>query len=205
MARRSQHVDRHSNRASRSDRWLAPGLLVIRVLRKAGWNLRTRWLSWPVDAAVVLTIGLAYTFAPDAVGATTGWSQYFATVAQVSVTLLVAVALFGGMLDGVVEHHVLRWASGRSFLYLGAATSSGLLGSIGSMSEDFQRCLLGLSAGAFVGSLVTVLLMGHSNIAQRRRLGAAARASKLDPRPSTASGVGGASAPSPGKDRGRLR
>lgn len=162
------------------------------------------WRTWPIDLIVILSTASAYAAAPriHAGHDPGGLSAFFASVAQASVTLLVAVALFSGALGGAIEHRTLRWVSGRTFLYLGAATVASSLGLVGSLDTGAYRYLFAASAGAGIGSLTTVLLMGWENIRHRRARGAAARAAALDPTPTAVSSErgsprgGGASPPS---------
>lgn len=159
---------------------------MILGLRNAALKFTARlWLTWPIDLTVVITFGLVYALVPQRFVDSGGSSPYFTSVAQVSVTLLVAIALFGGAIEGVVEYNVRKWANARTFGYVGVAVATGLLGSLGSTSGTVQRAFLALSACGCAGALGTVLLMGHSNIAQRRQDGVLARAAVLDQRSPT--------------------
>jgi hypothetical protein len=142
------------------------------------------WRAWPVDLCASVATAVAILAAPDGDRiAQLDPSQYFATLAQVGATLLVAVALFAGALDDSVDYHVRRWLSSRSFVYLGAATTIGLAGAFDARAVAGHRWLFALSVGAALGGILTVLLMGRANIAQRHTRGPKARAHVLDPHP----------------------
>lgn len=141
------------------------------------------WRTWPVDASVLSTTAIAYAIAPQPEDsqAAAALASFFSSIAQSSMTLLVAVALFQGALGSPVEHRVRRWISSMSFVYLGLAGVAALAGTIGTLPAVAYPFLFALSVGPGVGGLLTVLLMGRENVTQQRKRAAAARAIELDP------------------------
>jgi hypothetical protein len=161
------------------------------------------WPTWPIELLVICAALTAFATAPhvDDAEEAKALAPFFSSVAQGSVTLLVAVALFHGGLGGTVDFRVRRWISPASFCYLGLAACAGMAGSISSLNEGAYGVLFALSIGTCVGGLLTVLLMGTENIRQQRQRAASARAVELDPGPSGSlhrQGTGG----SPGADEG---
>lgn len=138
--------------------------------------------TWFLDVLVIVMTTIAVVEAPAVCSAKAAeaMAPFFATVAQVSVTLLVAVALFSGALGSIVEYRVRRWLSVRTFVFLGAATVGGVAGCISSLDSSVYPVLFALCVGPGTGGLLTVLIMGWENMRQRRERGALARAAVLD-------------------------
>jgi hypothetical protein len=136
--------------------------------------------SLPHILAVVLA-ALAVIFAPPVDhGHPAGeLSSFFSSVAQISVTLLVAVALFQGALTSGAAHNARRWLTKFTFVYLGVATLAGVIGSTASVDASAYRWLFGVSAGFGGAGLLTVLLMGAANIRTQQDEEIGAQATKL--------------------------
>jgi hypothetical protein len=139
--------------------------------------------TWLVHGFAILVAIVAYVRAPDTDNASTkdALEQFFPSAAQISATLLVAVALFGGALADPVAVRVRRWIGPLTFVYLGVATAGGTIGSVTTLSGMVDRWLFALTCGAGAAGLVTVLLMGHANIRGQRARADSAQADRLDP------------------------
>ncbi|HEY4452651.1 MAG TPA: hypothetical protein VGN13_13785 [Solirubrobacteraceae bacterium] len=137
----------------------------------------------PDCVAVACTV-LGIVFAPkvDTGHPASSLSPFFATVATVSVTLVVAIALFQAPLASSAAHRARGWLSGWTFLYLGLATIVATLAATGTLDSGAYRWLFGFSVGPGVAGLVTVLLMGRDSIAAQSELAIEVRARLLDPR-----------------------
>jgi hypothetical protein len=122
-------------------------------------------------------------FAPkvDANHSAKSLSAFFAAVATISVTLVVAIALFQAPLASSAAYRARRWLCGRTFLYLGLATIASALAATAALDAWMYRWLFGLSVGLGVAGLVTVLLMGKDSIAAQSELAIEVRARLLDP------------------------
>ncbi len=107
-------------------------------------------------------------------------SSFFSSTAQIAVTLLVAVALFQGALDSRVAYRARRWLRPSTFVYLGAATVAGVIGSTAAVDPWLYRWLFGLSVGLGGAGLLSVLLVGGSNIGAQHDEEIAAAATALD-------------------------
>jgi hypothetical protein len=139
----------------------------------------SRWLPHIV---AVLGTACGVIFAPpvDSDHPAAKLSSFFATAAQVSVTLLVAVALYQGSLGDVVAHRARRWVGPLTFVYLGVAVVAGVAGSTTSVGSGAYCWLFGFSVGAGAAGLLTVLLMGAANIGAQLAMAVSARGETLD-------------------------
>ncbi len=107
-------------------------------------------------------------------------SSFFSSTAQIAVTLLVAVALFQGALDSRVAYRARRWLRRSTFVYLGTATVASVIGSTAAVEAWLYRWLFGLSVGLGGAGLLTVLLVGGSNIGAQHDEEISAAAAALD-------------------------
>jgi hypothetical protein len=137
--------------------------------------------SWLIHVAAVAITGLAYALAPavDKAHPAKDLSAFFSSLAQISATLVVAVALFEGPLRDPVAHRVRRRISRGSFVYLGLAVVCGLAGTLDFLGDGVYRYLLALGAGTGAAGLLMVLLVGATNIAGQRAGAASAQGQKL--------------------------
>lgn len=137
--------------------------------------------TWLVHLAAVLISAVAVALAPDVTKAhpASDLSAFFSSLAQISATLVVAIALFQGPLSDPVAHRVRRLISRAAFLYLGVAVICGVAGSIGSLGAEIYPYLFGVGAGTGTAGLLTVLQVGAANIAEQRASAAAEQGGKL--------------------------
>jgi hypothetical protein len=140
--------------------------------------------TWLLHLLTVVVALIAYKRAPDAKNA---MDEFFPAAAQISATLLVAVALFGGALSDPAAIRVRRWIGPFTFMYLGVATAGAALGSVGTVTYGLARWLFALTCGAGAAGLLTVLLIGNANVGFQKARSAAATADKLDPPGNTGS------------------
>ena len=154
----------------------------MRLSRRSAATRLSKRLSRAFPLHLLAGVVTAGAIAAAPRGKSQDLAGYYSSVAQVGVTLLVAVALFSGALGDVVDARVRRWMGPMTFVYLGAAVAGGLVGATGPRAP-FGRLMFGVTAGATSGGLLTVLLMGWENLRQRRALAPQRRAQLLDPRP----------------------
>jgi hypothetical protein len=141
--------------------------------------LSSRAPALTVVATAVVSGSVGFACQPDASSLTT----FFSTIAQVSVTLLVAVALFAGAVGDPGEYRQRRWLSPYTFVYLGLSTAAGIIGATGAVRGVACRTAFAASIAGSLAGLLTVLAMGWENWSYRNSEGAAARAAVLDPDP----------------------
>jgi hypothetical protein len=142
--------------------------------------------SWLIHLVAIVATGTAFAVAPAVAGThpATALAQFFSSSAQISATLLVAVALFQGALGDLVAHRVRAWISPPAFVYVGTATAAGVAGSIATLGDDAYHWLFALTVGPGAAGLLTVLAMGWENLeAQRQRsiIAAATNAGQSSP------------------------
>jgi hypothetical protein len=150
------------------------------VLPDTSGRERPRW-AWLVHAVAIVGTLAALLVAPavDGTHPATTLSQFFATTAQVSATLVVAIALLQSPLGDPAAQRMHGWLSRWVFVYLGIATAAGTAGSITSLGSGAYPWFFALSSGPAVAGLVTVLGMGAANVAVQRERAAAERAKQL--------------------------
>jgi hypothetical protein len=137
-----------------------------------------RGRGWIVIVTGLAATALAAVAAPSATDPAS-LAQYFASVAQISATLLVAIALFQGALGDPLAVSVRRWIGPMAFIFLGIATIAATAGTVAALPAWSYRWLFAFSAGPGLAGLMTVLAMGWTNISVQRQRSAARRAAEL--------------------------
>ncbi len=134
-----------------------------------------------VSAVAIGGTVAAWHWAPGHTSRQTAMATYFPAEAAVAAALLVAVALFQGALGVVVAFKVLKWTARSTFVLLGVATATGLLGSLTTLANGAYRWLFALSAGPLLAGLASVVAMGWVNVREQSAGAAAKVAAELDP------------------------
>ena len=87
-----------------------------------------------------------------------------------------------------MEYKVRQWIGPAVFIYLGLATTAGVVGSIDESGQPGIPGAVRRQRSTGLGGLLTVLMMGLANMREQRIRGPAERAKVLDPNEAPGSG-----------------
>jgi len=123
---------------------------------------------------------LTYFLAPavDSAHAPSTFATFFSTTAQLLGTFLIALALLSSL--PALEHLRFRQTMGGiSLLYLGLGLVAATAGTVDRWSCWVYRWLFAITAGAMLGTLLVLVMLGAFNIWSARTTAVAKRADEL--------------------------
>jgi hypothetical protein len=163
-----------------SDRKGSVALNGLRGLWPFGAGAAERRLEGIPHLAALLMLAVAIAFSPTTkANDTQHLSAFYATVAAILATLLVAAALFQGLPASSVSYETRRFLGKVTFAYLGI----GIAASVTALSDTLPLAgyryvfVLTLTGGG--GALVAVLLLGARSIAMQGLTGVSDRVNEL--------------------------